>query len=130
MFKLIFSPRMLVSFLLGFSCGVPLLLTLSVLQAWMKEEGVDLSVIGLFSLVGLPYTLKFLWSPVLDRFSLPLFGRRRGWLLLFQLLLALAIAGLGLSNPAASPRFMGKSAGAYIWSKSIGFFIGNFAYLP
>ena len=110
MFKLIFSPRMLVSFLLGFSCGVPLLLTLSVLQAWMKEEGVDLSVIGLFSLVGLPYTLKFLWSPVLDRFSLPLFGRRRGWLLLFQLLLALAIAGLGLSNPAASPWLVAGAA--------------------
>jgi PAT family beta-lactamase induction signal transducer AmpG len=94
---------MLVSFLMGFSCGVPLLLTLSVLEAWMKEEGVDLSVIGLFSLVGLPYTLKFLWAPILDRFTLPLFGRRRGWLLLFQLMLALAIAGLGLSNPATNP---------------------------
>ena len=110
MFKLIFSPRMLVSFLMGFSCGVPLLLTLSVLQAWMKEEGVDLTVIGLFSLVGLPYTLKFLWSPVLDRFTLPLFGRRRGWLLLFQVLLALAIAGLGMSNPAANPWLVAGSA--------------------
>ena len=94
---------MLVSFLMGFSCGVPLLLTLSVLQAWMKEDGVDLSVIGLFSLVGLPYTLKFLWSPVLDRFTLPLFGRRRGWLLLFQLLLMCAIATLGLTRPQENP---------------------------
>jgi PAT family beta-lactamase induction signal transducer AmpG len=110
MLKLIFSPRMLVSFLMGFSCGVPLLLTLSVLQAWMKEEGVDLSVIGLFSLVGLPYTLKFLWSPILDRFSLPLFGRRRGWLLLFQLLLMLAIAGLGMSNPAENPWLVAGAA--------------------
>lgn len=101
---------MLVSFLMGFSCGVPLLLTLSVLQAWMKEEGVDLSVIGLFSLVGLPYTLKFLWSPILDRFTLPLFGRRRGWLLLFQLLLALAIAGLGMSNPATNPWLVAGAA--------------------
>ena len=110
MLKLIFSPRMLVSFLMGFSCGVPLLLTLSVLQAWMKEEGVDLSVIGLFSLVGLPYTLKFLWSPILDRFSLPLFGRRRGWLLIFQVLLMVSVAGLGLSNPAANPWLLAGAA--------------------
>ena len=101
---------MLVSFLMGFSCGVPLLLTLSVLQAWMKEEGVDLSVIGLFSLVGLPYTLKFLWSPILDRFSLPMFGRRRGWLLIFQVLLMVAVAGLGLSNPAANPWLLAGAA--------------------
>ncbi len=110
MFKLIFSPRMLVSFLMGFSCGVPLLLTLSVLQAWMREEGVDLSVIGLFSLVGLPYTLKFLWSPILDRFALPLFGRRRGWLLVFQIFLMAAVAGLGLSNPAANPWLLAGAA--------------------
>ena len=103
MLRLIFTPRMLVSFLMGFSCGVPLLLTLSVLQAWMKEEGVDLSVIGLFALVGLPYTLKFFWSPVVDRFTLPFLGRRRGWLLVIQLLLVVAIGGLGLSNPGDNP---------------------------
>ncbi len=103
MLRLIFTPKMLVSFLMGFSCGVPLLLTLSVLQAWMKEEGVDLSVIGLFALVGLPYTLKFLWSPILDRFTLPFLGRRRGWLLIIQLLLVVAIAGLGLTNPGEKP---------------------------
>jgi len=110
MLKLIFSPRMLVAFLMGFSCGVPLLLTLSVLQAWMKETGVDLTTIGLFSLVGLPYTLKFLWSPVLDRFSLPLFGRRRGWMLLFQIFLMLAIAGVGMSNPAENPWLVAGAA--------------------
>ena len=103
MLRLIFTPRMLVSFLMGFSCGVPLLLTLSVLQAWMKEEGVDLSVIGLFALVGLPYTLKFFWSPVLDRFTLPFLGRRRGWLLVVQILLVVAIAGLGLTSPRENP---------------------------
>ncbi|HEB49264.1 MAG TPA: MFS transporter [Desulfobulbus sp.] len=103
MLRLIFSPRMLVAFLMGFSCGVPLLLTGSVLQAWMRREGVDLSVIGLFSLVGIPYTLKFLWSPVLDRFSPPMFGRRRGWLLLFQVLLMAAIIGLGLTSPRQAP---------------------------
>jgi len=88
---------------MGFSCGVPLLLTLSVLQAWMKEEGVDLSVIGLFALVGLPYTLKFLWSPVLDRFTLPFMGRRRGWLIIIQILLVVVIAGLGLTSPRENP---------------------------
>lgn len=103
MLRLIFTPRMVVSFLMGFSCGVPLLLTLSVLQAWMKEEGVDLSVIGLFALVGLPYTLKFFWSPVVDRFTLPFLGRRRGWLLVVQVLLVVAIGGLGLSNPGENP---------------------------
>ena len=78
---------MLVALLMGFACGLPLLLTLSLLQAWMKEEGVDLTVIGLMALVGLPYTLKFLWAPFLDRFTLPFFGRRRGWLLIAQLFL-------------------------------------------
>ena len=78
MFKLFYSRRMLVAFIMGFASGLPLLLTLSLLQAWMKEEGVDLTVIGLMALVGLPYTLKFLWAPFLDRFTLSFLGRRRG----------------------------------------------------
>jgi len=94
---------MLVALLMGFSCGLPLLLTISVLQAWMKEEGVDLTVIGLMALVGLPYTIKFLWAPLLDRFTLPLLGRRRGWMLTAQLFLMLAIVGLGLTDPANHP---------------------------
>jgi MFS transporter, PAT family, beta-lactamase induction signal transducer AmpG len=101
--NVLFSRRMIVSGLMGFSCGLPLLLTISVLQAWMKDEGVDLSVIGLMALVGLPYTLKFFWSPLLDRFTLPFLGRRRGWLLIAQLLLALSIVGLGLTDPSRSP---------------------------
>ncbi|MGD9947335.1 MAG: AmpG family muropeptide MFS transporter [Desulfobulbus sp.] len=104
------SPRMLVSFLMGFSCGVPLLLTSSVLQAWMTEQHVDLSVIGLYSLVGLPYTLKFLWAPVFDRFSLPYFGRRRGWMLVLQLLLILALVGLGLTDPGHTPLLVALAA--------------------
>lgn len=95
---------------MGFSCGLPLLLTISVLQAWMKEEGVDLTVIGLMALVGLPYTLKFLWAPFLDRFTLPFLGRRRGWLLVAQTALAFSIAGLGLSNPAANPWLLAFAA--------------------
>jgi len=99
----IFSWHMLVAFVMGFACGMPLLLTGSVLQAWMSEAGIDLAVIGLFTLVGLPYTLKFLWAPLLDRFTLPWLGRRRGWLLSAQLALMASIAWLGVSNPLANP---------------------------
>jgi len=108
--NIIFSGRMLVSLLMGFSCGLPLLLTISLLQAWMKEEGVDLTVIGLMTLVGLPYTLKFLWSPFLDRFTLPFLGRRRGWLLVAQLSLILSIVGLGLTDPGNNPWMVAVAA--------------------
>ncbi len=101
--KIILSGRMLVALLMGFACGLPLLLTISLLQAWMKEEGVDLAVIGLMALVGLPYTLKFLWAPFLDRFTLPFFGRRRGWLLVAQVALIFSIVGLGLTDPGNNP---------------------------
>jgi len=101
--KIILSGRMLVALLMGFACGLPLLLTISLLQAWMKEEGVDLTVIGLMALVGLPYTLKFLWAPFLDRFTLPFFGRRRGWLLVAQVTLIFSIVGLGLTDPGNNP---------------------------
>ena len=103
MLKIIFSGRMLRTLLMGFSCGLPLLLTISVLQAWMKEEGVDLTVIGLMALVGLPYTVKFLWAPFLDRFTLPFLGRRRGWMLVSQILLVLVICWLGLTSPTNNP---------------------------
>ena len=108
--KIILSGRMLVALLMGFSCGLPLLLTISLLQAWMKEEGVDLTVIGLMALVGLPYTLKFLWSPIVDRFTLPFLGRRRGWLLVAQLSLMLSIVGLGLTDPANNPLMVAFAA--------------------
>ncbi|MGA7980042.1 MAG: AmpG family muropeptide MFS transporter [Chromatiaceae bacterium] len=106
----ILSGRMLVAFAMGFSCGLPLLLTGSVLQAWMTEEGVDLATIGLFALVGVPYTVKFLWAPFIDRYTLPLLGRRRGWLLAVQLALMLVIIGLGMTSPAASPLVVGVLA--------------------
>jgi MFS transporter, PAT family, beta-lactamase induction signal transducer AmpG len=108
--KTIFSGRMLVALVMGFSCGMPLLLTITVLQAWMTEEGVDLTVIGLMALVGLPYTVKFFWAPFMDRYTLPFLGRRRGWLLTAQLALALAIAGVGLTDPAASPWLVAAAA--------------------
>lgn len=101
---------MLVTLIMGFSCGLPLLLTITLLQVWMKEEGVDLTIIGLMALVGLPYTVKFLWAPVLDRFTLPFLGRRRGWLLIAQIVLTLCIAGLGFSDPKNSPWMLAFAA--------------------
>ena len=97
--RLIISRRMIVALVMGFSCGLPLLLTMSVLQTWMKEEGIDLTVIGLINLVQIPYTWKFIWAPILDRYALPFLGRRRGWLLLSQIILAGSIIGLGFSDP-------------------------------
>ena len=97
------TRRMLVAVLLGFSSGLPLLLTGGLLQAWLKESGIPLERIGLMALVGLPYTLKFLWAPVFDRFTLPFLGRRRGWLLVTQLLIVGAVVVLSASNPAAAP---------------------------
>ncbi|MBU4582359.1 MAG: AmpG family muropeptide MFS transporter [Proteobacteria bacterium] len=101
--KVIFSRRMLVSLIMGFSCGLPLLLTITVLQAWMKEEGVDLTVIGMMALVGFPYTVKFLWAPFFDRYIPHFLGRRRGWLIMAQVALMTAIAALGLTDPEFNP---------------------------
>ncbi len=88
---------------LGFSSGLPLLLIGQTLKLWMTELGVDLTIIGLFTLVGLPYLLKFLWSPLMDLYVPPFLGRRRGWILVFQLVLIPAIACMGLINPSVSP---------------------------
>jgi PAT family beta-lactamase induction signal transducer AmpG len=99
MIKVILSRRMFVALIMGFASGLPLLLTLNLLQAWMKVEKVDLTVIGFMHIVTLPYTIKFLWAPVMDRFTLPFLGRRRGWLLVAQILLICSIVGLGFTDP-------------------------------
>ena len=97
---------MLVALIMGFAAGLPLLLTKGVLQAWMKEEGIDLSLIGLTSLLAVPYSIKFMWAPLLDRYALSFLGRRRGWLLVAQVGLVLSISALGLSNPRNSPMIL------------------------
>ncbi|MDD5762015.1 MAG: MFS transporter, partial [bacterium] len=97
------NRRIFFVLLLGFSSGIPLALTGSTLQAWMASEKVDLAVIGVFSLVGLPYTFKYLWSPLMDRFVPPFLGRRRGWMLVTQAALVLVIAAMAFSTPAAHP---------------------------
>jgi MFS transporter, PAT family, beta-lactamase induction signal transducer AmpG len=88
---------------LGVASGLPLALTGGTLQAWMTVEGVDLTTIGFFTLVGLPYTIKFLWAPLMDRFVPPLLGRRRGWMLLCQLALAICIFSSSLFSPKETP---------------------------
>ena len=108
------QPRVLIVLLLGFSSGLPLALSGSTLLVWMREAGVDLGTIGLFALVGTPYTLKFLWAPLVDALHVPLltraFGRRRGWLVFSQLLLIGAILLLALTDPARSPLFVALGA--------------------
>jgi PAT family beta-lactamase induction signal transducer AmpG len=101
------KPRVLIVLFLGFSAGLPLALSGSTLLVWMREAGVDLGTIGLFALVGTPYTIKFLWAPIVDALDAPvlspLLGRRRGWLVLAQLLLMAAIVFLAVCDPATSP---------------------------
>lgn len=93
------SRRLAVMLPLGFASGLPLALTSGTLQAWLTVAGVDLRAIGLFSLAGLPYTVKFLWAPLMDRFTPPWLGRRRGWMLLAQAGLIGGIAAMALAGP-------------------------------
>lgn len=92
------SWRIAMVLMLGFASGLPLALTGQALQAWMGVEGIDLEVIGIVSLVALPYALKFLWSPLMDRFVPPLMGRRRGWILVCQIALIFAILGMAATG--------------------------------
>src|SRR3954470_19954497 len=98
------KPRVLIVLLLGFSAGLPLALSGSTLRLWMRQSGIDLETIGLFALVGTPYTIKFLWAPVVDSLDVPLFsrllGRRRGWLVFSQVVMMATILLLGLCDPA------------------------------
>jgi len=93
------NRRMLICVLTGFSSGLPLYLLLNLLPAWLKTEGLSLKAIGAFALIQFPYTWKFIWSPFLDRYALPLLGRRRGWMGATQLLLLGTIAWLGTLSP-------------------------------
>src|ERR1700691_894380 len=106
--------RVLIVLLLGFASGLPLALSGSTLLVCMRESGVDLGTIGLFALVGTPYTLKFLWAPLVDALHVPwfshAFGRRRGWLVFSQLLLIGAILLLALTDPSRSPLFVARGA--------------------
>ena len=98
-FKPYSDKKIIISMIMGFVAGLPLLLTITLLQAWLTDVDVSKSTIGLFALIGLPYSLKFLWAPIFDRYVISSLGRRRGWLLFVQVLLILSIFLLGQSNP-------------------------------
>ena len=104
------QPKSAILLILGFASGLPLALTSGTLQAWMTVENIDLKTIGFFSLVGQAYVFKFLWSPVMDRYTPPFLGRRRGWLLTTQCLLLLAIAAMGFLEPTSQLRWMAALA--------------------
>ena len=99
----LFTKKMLICILTGFSSGLPLYILVGLLPAWLRSEGVNLKAIGLFALINLPFTWKFLWAPLFDRYipslGLPAFGRRRGWLIITQVLLLVSIPCLGLFQP-------------------------------
>ena len=98
----VLNRRMLICVFTGFSSGLPLYLLFQMVPYWLRTEGVGLAEIGLFALIQFPYTWKFLWAPIMDRYTLPFLGHRRGWILLTQLALLIAIGGLGFFKPAMS----------------------------
>jgi MFS transporter, PAT family, beta-lactamase induction signal transducer AmpG len=115
-FKIYLSKKMLLMLVLGFASGMPLALTSSTLSAWLVTEGVDIKTIGIFSLVGLPYAFKFLWSPLMDRYVPPFLGRRRGWMLITQVALIAIIATMGFFNPSSQPLLVA------LWAVALAFF--------
>ena len=119
---------MLICIATGFTSGLPLYLLLNLVPAWLKTEGLSLKLIGAMALIQFPYTWKFLWSPLLDRFALPVLGRRRSWMLLTQIVLLLAIAGLGqISVAGLVQQSTAAPAGARDWWDNLALFAPLFA---
>jgi PAT family beta-lactamase induction signal transducer AmpG len=108
--EILTSRRMAITAALGFASGLPLLLTGQVLTLWLTDVGIDIKTIALFASVGLPYTFKFAWAPLLDRFVPPFLGRRRGWMLITQLGLAVAIVAMASADPASNPLLVAQLA--------------------
>src|SRR5450759_3755533 len=98
------AARLAAVTVLGFASGLPLALTGQAMQAWLSADGIDIATIGFLSLVGLPYTFKFLWAPLMDRFEPPWLGRRRSWLVLTQLALAAALWWMAATSPTGATR--------------------------
>ena len=116
--ELLSSKHLRTVLLLGFSSGLPLALSGATLQAWMAAEGVPITTIGWLTLAGIPYTWKFLWAPVMDRFALPFLGRRRGWMLATQVLLAAGIALIGLLPVSTHPLWAAAAATALAFASA------------
>jgi PAT family beta-lactamase induction signal transducer AmpG len=105
--QILANRRIAIMLPLGFASGLPLALTAGTLQAWLTVVGLDLKTIGIFTLVGLPYTLKFLWAPLMDRLVPPWLGRRRGWMLVMQISVALGLAAMAVTGPGQRPEILG-----------------------
>ena len=103
--------RLFVILLLGFASGLPLALTGGAMQAWLTVDGLDLVTLGFLSLIGIPYTFKFLWAPLIDRFDLPLLGRRRGWIVLLLFVLGAALLLMSTLSPARNLGLFASVAG-------------------
>ncbi|MDB5908558.1 MAG: hypothetical protein JWP34_2672 [Massilia sp.] len=112
------NGRMLAVLFLGFSSGLPLFTMLYLMQAWLAKSGVDIKALGLFALVGFPYTFKFLWAPFMDRYSIGPWGRRRGWMALTQLALFLVIGSMGMLDPRTQLPMIVLAAGAMTFLSS------------
>ena len=108
--QILANRRVAIMLPLGFASGLPLALTSGTLQAWLTVAGLDLKTIGIFTLVGLPYTLKFLWAPLMDRLVPPWLGRRRGWMLVTQMSVALGLAAMAVTGPGQRPEILGVLA--------------------
>ncbi|MEO8046931.1 MAG: MFS transporter [Nitrospirota bacterium] len=108
--QILANRRIAIMLPLGFASGLPLALTSGTLQAWLTVAGLDLKTIGIFTLVGLPYTLKFLWAPLMDRLVPPWLGRRRGWMLVTQMSVALGLAAMAMTGPGQRPEILGVLA--------------------
>jgi PAT family beta-lactamase induction signal transducer AmpG len=104
------DKRMAAILFLSFASGLPFNLTNFSLQAWLASEGLSIKTIGIFSLVALPYNIKFLWAPILDRYLPPFLGRRRGWILIYQACLAVCIGVMGMCSPTKGPYVLGGVA--------------------
>jgi PAT family beta-lactamase induction signal transducer AmpG len=110
MFRYYFTKRMLIMLLMSFSSGLPLALSGSTLQAWYTVSNVSIIAIGFLSLVGQPYTFKFIWAPLMDRYIPPFLGRRRGWIMITQVLLLLAIGAMAFFDPSVHPGYLAAMA--------------------
>ena len=111
LWRSVFNTRMLICVFCGFSSGMPLYVLYQLLPAWMRSQGADLSTISLFSLIAFPYTWKFIWAPLMDRYTVPVLGRRRGWALLCQIALMLILASLSALNPSSDLPLIAAVAG-------------------
>jgi PAT family beta-lactamase induction signal transducer AmpG len=108
--RLFGQPKMAALVFLGFSSGLPFILTNDVLKGWLTVENIDLTTIGLFSLVALPYSFKWAWAPLVDRYIPPIFGRRRGWIFIMQVALLVAIAAMAFHDPGTGLRLLSINA--------------------